>query len=61
MKKNLLSLVLIFVSIAFGGIMDNSPVARQMYYSLMKYIASDSLKPEYTLSFEMIDEISINL
>jgi hypothetical protein len=48
---------LMMTSIDLLGIMNDSPVARQMYYSLMEYMASDSFKPEHTLSFEMIDKI----
>lgn len=48
---------LLMTSIDLPGIMANSPVARQMYYSLMEYMASDSFNPSSTLSYEMIDKI----
>jgi hypothetical protein len=48
---------LIMTSIDFPDIMKNSPVARQMYYSLLMYIDNGRFNPEETLSIEMIDKI----
>lgn len=48
---------LIMTSIDFPNIMKNSPVARQMYYSLLMYIDNGKLDQEETLSIEMIDKI----
>lgn len=48
---------LLMTSIDLPGIKANSPVARQMYYSLMEYLASDSFEPSNALSFETIDKL----
>lgn len=48
---------LLMTSIDFRAIMEKSPVARQMYYSLTKYLESDSFNPEVSLSFEEMNEI----
>ena len=50
---------LMVTSIAFDRIMAHSPVARQMYYSLVNYLNSPDFSPEVTLTNEMIDKIFI--
>lgn len=50
---------LMVTSIAFDRIMAHSPVARQMYYSLISYLNSSDFSPEVALTNEMIDRIFI--
>ena len=50
---------LMVTSIAFDRILAHSPVARQMYYSLVNYLNSPDFSPEVTLTNEMIDKIFI--
>lgn len=38
--------------------MDKRPVARQMYYSILKYMTSNVFFPEYTLDISLIEDIS---
>lgn len=46
---------LLMTSINLKGIMNDSPVSRQMYYSLLKYISGEDFEPEVTLLPETID------
>ncbi|MDR2563653.1 MAG: glycoside hydrolase family 2 [Prevotellaceae bacterium] len=48
---------LLMTSINLRGIMKTSPVARQLYYSLLNYISNDFFNPEIVLSAEMINRI----
>jgi hypothetical protein len=48
---------LMMTSINLKGIMKNSPVARQMYYSLLKYMSGDAFDPQMSLSPEEIDQL----
>jgi hypothetical protein len=48
---------LLMTCIDFKSILPVSPVARQMYYSLLQYVVSDCFNPEETLTTEMIDRI----
>jgi hypothetical protein len=48
---------LLMTSINLKGIESTSAVARQMMYSLQKYLASGKFNPEETVSFEMIDKL----
>lgn len=48
---------LMVTSIAFDEILPKSAVARQMYYSMMKYITSSDFNPKAEMTFEMVDKI----
>lgn len=48
---------LLMTSINLKGISEHSAVARQMMYSLQKYLASGKLNPEESVSLEMIDQL----
>jgi hypothetical protein len=48
---------LLMTSINLKGIESSSAVARQMMYSLQKYLASGKFNPEESVSFEMIDKL----
>lgn len=48
---------LLATSIAFDEIMKKSPVARQMYYSMVHYLNSDEFSPKEQLTVEMIDKL----
>lgn len=48
---------LLATAIAFDDILDRSPVARQMYYSMLNYANSPDFRPNETLTFEMIDKL----
>jgi hypothetical protein len=48
---------LLMTCIHLSGIMPTSPVARQMYYSLLKYAAGDAFEPEANVTPEIIDKI----
>lgn len=50
---------LLATTIAFDVMMDRSPVARQMYYSMVNYINSVDFIPEEVLTPEMIDRLFI--
>lgn len=50
---------LLATTIAFNDMMDKSPVARQMYYSMVHYMNSGEFSPEEVLTFEMIDRLFI--
>lgn len=48
---------LLMTSIDLEGIREKSPVARQMLYSLERYVAGDGFNPEATLAPDMIDKL----
>lgn len=48
---------LMVTSIAFDKILIKSAVARQMYYSMMKYLTSPEFSPKAEMTFEMVDKI----
>lgn len=48
---------LLMTSIDLPGLRDESPVARQMLYSLERYLQSDAFAPEEELTPEMVDRI----
>jgi len=41
-------------SMNLGGSLDNRPVARQMLYSLMKYMKSEQFNPQVNVTPEII-------
>lgn len=47
---------LLFCSTDLGNNMDNRPVARQMYYSLLAYMQSDRFNPSEEVSFKQVQE-----
>ncbi|MDR3061274.1 MAG: hypothetical protein LBU57_04060 [Dysgonamonadaceae bacterium] len=50
---------LLMTSIALKKQMDDSPVARQMYYSLLKYITGEHFNPAESMSYDELEEIFI--
>ena len=38
--------------------MENRPVARQLYYSILKYMASNHFIPEHSLDFSLIEDLT---
>lgn len=48
---------LLATTIAFDEIMERSPVARQMYYSMVHYMNSTEFSPDEVLTVEMVDKI----
>ena len=48
---------LLITSIALREIMKDSPVARQMYYSLLAYVSGNNFQPEESLSVKDIDRL----
>jgi hypothetical protein len=50
---------LLMTSIALRQIKDKSPVARQMYYSLLKHVAGDEFNPVQTLDFNDLEDIFV--
>ena len=47
---------LLFCSTDLGNNMENRPVARQMYYSLLAYMQSDRFNPSEEVSFKQVQE-----
>jgi hypothetical protein len=50
---------LLMTSIALRQIEDKSPVARQMYYSLLKYLSGDEFNPVQVLDYDDLEDIFV--
>jgi hypothetical protein len=50
---------LLMTSIALRQIKDKSPVARQMYYSLLKYVSGDDFNPVQILDYSDLKDIFV--